>query len=121
MQPDDDLKAAFAELHRRRREHAPAFEPMRERALKASESPALTRRSRLLPSLALAGATCAAVLGLWWANQVPQAGEKESGGTAKDEVETLITAIQEHLEVEAPAVAYPTDLLLAGDSTDFNQ
>ena len=69
-------------------------------------------------SLAFAGATCAAVLGIWWATQTPHSGERIPGEAAAEDLETLITAIEQHLEVEAPAAEYPTDLLLAGDSTD---
>ena len=117
MHPDDDLKAPFAELQRRRREQAPAFGPMRERALRrASEPPVRDRGNRMLARLALAGATCAAVMATWWAIQGPHSGTQESGTVAKDDVEMLITAIEQHLEVAAPAAEYPTDLLLAGDS-----
>jgi hypothetical protein len=120
MPPDDDLKAPFAELQRRRREQAPAFGPMRERALrKAGEAPEARRRNWVPACVTLAGAACAAVLGIWWATQVPRAGEKGKGEPMQEDVETLIAAIEQHLEADSPAVEYPTDLLLAGDSTDF--
>jgi hypothetical protein len=125
MQPDDepDLKAAFAELHRRRREHAPAFEPMRERALrKANESPVARRVTSASTRLAWAGAACALAMVIWWAAQTPRDGGMSIPGTApKENVEELITAIEQHLEVNDTGMEYPTDLLLVGNQADFSE
>ena len=120
---EPEIKAAFAELHQRQREQAPAFAPMRERALRTAQE---SRSPRWLASattrLAWAGAACAMALVIWWSAQSSRHGGLPGQNPAEQpDVEKLISAIEQHLEIEDPGMEYPTDLLLVGDPANSVQ
>ena len=126
MHPDDEpaLKAAFAELRQRRREQAPSFEPMRERALRnADESAASRPAGRVIaPRLAWAAAVCAIALGTWWAFETSRTdGQTTQPAVATEQVENLIAAIEQQLEANSAGLDYPTDLLLVENQADLPQ
>jgi hypothetical protein len=121
MHPDDDpaLKAAFAELHRRRRQHAPAFAAMREHALrKANESRTSAQFIQVTAPLAWTGVACAMALMIWWGAQTSRyRALPRHDAAANSDVEKLISAIEQHLE--GNDVEYPTDLLLVENQAEI--
>jgi hypothetical protein len=115
---DPDLKAAFAELQRERRDQAPPFSVMRERAIREADAP------RSSPSHFHAGrrlawaatVACLVAVALWRIGHQPKAvSPKETRNNSMEHVDQLLTAIEQHLdfEVAMSSSEYPTDILLA--------
>lgn len=118
MKPDDEpeLRDAFAELHRRQSELAPAFEPMRARALRSAEKAdrAKPMLGRLRLPLAAAAAMALAATA-WWALRTAESVPTHIAATASTQrAEVLLTRIEQELERrDAYAVpVFPTDVLL---------
>ena len=127
--PDDEdskLKEAFAELHRDRREQAPAFAPMRESALQAADGLGRRNGKRFAGHRPVAMA-CAAVLVaafiVWWMGARP-ASRREARLAPDYSVKRatqLLDQIEQHLALsDAPqSPAYPTDVLLIHSETEI--
>lgn len=114
---DQDLKAAFAELHRRDCADAPPFEAMRQRAMSASVRQPAARRV-LTTRVLLWGAptACAAALLLWWSGHL--ATHTPAGSPPKvtaQHVEKLLDSIEQHIEADEAisSPVYATDALLS--------
>ena len=123
MHPDDELKSSFAELHRRQRERAPAFAPMREQALrKVNEPRASAQDNRVTMRLAWTGAACGVAVVIWWTAKTSwHDWLPRHHADTKENVEKLITAIEQHLEDNDMDLDYPTDLLLVENHPDYSQ
>ena len=123
MPPDDeqDLKRAFAELHRRERDPAPPFAAMRERAMNrigGRQSSAATGNRTILPLLwiwSAPAALCMAVAILWWHNRAPvPAPAIAQRADSAQHVEQLLTQIEQQFKFDEAisSSSYPTDALL---------
>jgi hypothetical protein len=128
MKSDEEpnLKAAFVELHRRKREYAPPFAFMREHAMRQANDRQHPSWKRLVVVRRIAwttAAVCGVAIAMWWIGQLPEPASRmpiQAGATER--VDELIAAIEQHLELNDPASGfeYPTDLLLAENLTDFS-
>jgi cytochrome c-type biogenesis protein CcmH/NrfG len=123
MHPDDEpeWKAAFAELQRRQRQDAPAARPMLERALRDARHADSGRGIWWLPRVAWACAVCALAVAIWWSgerwsDQTARQNADRGNPSATTETEQVLAEIERHLEAADPALKYPTDLLLVGNS-----
>lgn len=117
-----DLKAAFAELHRRECADAPPFEAMRQRAMSAVGSRPVRGYSAVARVLLWgAPSACAALLMLWMGGRLATTAPTgiSSARTARH-VEQLLDSIEQHIEateaISAPV--YATDALLSQIDTD---
>jgi hypothetical protein len=126
MHPDEEpfLKPVFSELHRRRREQAPPFEVMRERAMAQDRDRRPSGPFLTVQRLAWASAVCIAAIAVCWIEQVPTSRlPRRAQVDASERVDELITAIEQQLDRD-PALTvpdYPTDVLLAENHTDFSE
>jgi ferric-dicitrate binding protein FerR (iron transport regulator) len=123
---ETNLKAAFAELHRRQREQAPPFAAMRERALRqADDRRSSTRRLSLVQRVVWgAVAVCLMAMAAWWFGRLPEpALPKPNQVDPTTRVDELITAIERHLELKGSlsVLEYPSDILLAENQTGLAQ
>jgi hypothetical protein len=122
---EPNLKAAFAELHRRQREQAPPFGAVRERALRqADDRRPHTRRLSVVRRIAWGGAAaCGVAIAMWWIGQLPErALPKPHQRDSRERVDELITAIERHVELQdsLSALDYPSDILLAENQSDLS-
>ncbi len=120
MNPNDDtpLRTAFAELHRRTRLDAPAFDAMRERALAAARADkSLKENCPPLLSVPIGiAAVCATLAALWFGTQIRDSlPHRELGISSSQRVEELLASIE--IEVTPDSLpGYPTDALLTQNS-----
>jgi hypothetical protein len=125
MSRDDDpqdLKEAFAELHRRECADAPPFEAMRERAMNSTGARAMKSRSAAGRWLLWGAPTIsAAALLLWLSGQVgaPAPAGMPFARTAQH-VEQLLDSIEQQIETNEAIFTptYATDALLPQINTD---
>jgi hypothetical protein len=119
---EQDLKAAFAELHGRERADAPPFEGMRERAMSAAGRQSHTGHSVAVRWLLWGTpAACAAALLLWLNGRIapPTPAGLPPTATAQH-VEQLLDSIEQHIEADEAisSPTYATDALLTQIDTD---
>lgn len=130
MQPDDlhddqDLKPAFAELHRRECAPAPSFGQMRQRAMSEAGDGTSSARS-VTGFLWLAGAPAAvlmAVAVLWWTGREPAPPPaKIVRVNSTQRVEQLLTSIEQQFEFNdaISSAVFPTDALLTRTDIDLS-
>ena len=113
---EQDLKSAFAELHRRECAEAPPFEGMRQRALRAGDDRPVTGHFAVLRTLLWGTPTaCAAALLLWLGGRIatPTPSGLPPKATAQH-VEQLLDSIEQHIEANdaVSSPVYATDALL---------
>ena len=96
---------------------------MREQALrKANESRASGQDRRVTTRLAWAGAACGLAVVIWWAAQASRhAWPPGHHAGTKEDVEKLITAIEQHMKDNDAGLDYPTDLLLVENQAEYSQ
>ena len=123
MHPDDDpnLRAGFAELHRRQREQAPPFSAMRERALRQpTERVNSSQKTWFAHRLGWTAAASAAALMTWAGLELfRRESPRTNHPSSTEQVNDLLAAIEHHVEANEPQleVEYPTDLLLVENQT----
>ena len=121
---ESDLKDAFARLNRSRRDQAPEFEVMRQRALQSVDckSQATLDPQHRLRAVAVAAFSFVLIGSVaWLINARPsfrqQASTGESGSAAQ--LDQLIVSIEQQFNLNDALLSpnYPTDVLLTQYST----
>lgn len=127
MPPDDEshLKEPFATLHRQRREQVPPFGMMRERALRSASAGTELRHVRGVTLRWAAFASTALVMlaaVAWRIGHEPAPAPRNTAAesASPQQVEQLLTAIEQHLELNDAIYSptYPTDLLPTQTTTE---